>query len=156
MSNAKRKRPSSGLPSTESEPSPSGVSHEQVDSRARGQVDPTAALVATVAVCLSLGLYAGALGNAIPATDRDLAEPTLDRVDSRMSAGGVVVPADREPALGVGPTGYRTNVTIVVADRQWTAGPPAPPGADRAAQQTSVRVDADRVRVGTLQVAVWS
>jgi hypothetical protein len=119
-------------------------------------VEPTAALVATAAICLSLGLYAVALGNAIPATDRNLAEPTLDRVDSRLSAGGVIVPAERETALAAGPSGYRTNVTIAVADHQWAAGPSAPPGADRAAQQAGVRVDDDRVRAGRLRVAVWS
>jgi hypothetical protein len=122
----------------------------------RGQVEPTAALIATVAVCLSLGLYAVALGNAIPASERNPAEPTLDRVDARLSAGGVVVPARRGSALAAGPSGYRTNVTITAADGRWTAGPSAPADADRATQQTSVRVDADRVRIGTLQVAVWS
>lgn len=161
MLDAQRERSPSGLPSTESELSPFGVSRERAvsgtaDSGTRGQVEPTVALVATAAICLSLGLYAVALGNAIPATDRELADPTLDRVDSRLSAGGVVVPAHRGSALAAGPSGYRTNVTIVVADRRWTAGPSAPPDADRATRQTGVRVDDDRVRAGTLRVAVWS
>lgn len=123
---------------------------------ARGQLEPTAALVATATVCLALGLYAVALGNAIPPTDRDLAEPTLDRVETELSTGGTVAPAHREAALDVGPTGHSINLTIVAAGRRWVAGPAVPPAADRARCRTSVRVDADRVRAGTLRVAVWS
>lgn len=122
----------------------------------RGQLEPTAALVATATVCLSLGLYAVALGNAIPPTERNLAEPTLDRVETELSAGGTVVPAHREAALDGGPAGHSINLTIVAAERRWVAGPAVPRTADRARRRTSVRVDADRVRAGTLRVAVWS
>lgn len=122
----------------------------------RGQLEPTAALVATAAVCLSLGLYAVALGHAIPTTDRNLADPTLDRVETELTVGGIVVPTRRESALAAGPTGYATNLTLVAAGRQWFAGPPVPRNADRARRRTSVRVGANRVRVGTLRVVVWT
>lgn len=122
----------------------------------RGQVEPTAALVATAAVCLALGVYAVALDDVTPSADRRLAEPTLDRVEAAMTEGGVVVPGDRDAALAAGPTGYRTNVTINAGDRQWTAGPPVPQRADRARTRASVRLDPDRVRTGTLRVGVWT
>lgn len=128
----------------------------RVGASTRGQLEPTAALVATATVCLALGLYAVALGNAISPADRDLAEPTLDRVETELSTGGTVAPTHREAALDVGPAGHSTNVTIAVAGRRWVAGPAVPPAADRARCRTSVRIDADRVRAGTLQVAVWS
>lgn len=132
----------------------SGSSSSRVETR--GQLEPTAALFATAAVCLSLGLYAVALGHAIPLADRNLAEPTLDRVEAELTVGGIVVPARRDTALAAGPTGYATNLTLVAADRQWVAGPPVPRDADRTRRQTSVRVGANRVRAGTLRVAVWT
>jgi hypothetical protein len=107
-------------------------------------------------VCLSLGVYAVAFGNAIPAADRNLAEPTLERVDEELSTGGTLVPTRRDDALAVGPTGYSINLTIVTEDRRWIAGPPVPESADRATRPTSVRIGPDRVRAGTLRVAVWS
>lgn len=122
----------------------------------RGQLEPTAALVATAAVCLSLGLYAVALGEVTPTADRNLAKPTLDRVESELTAGGIVTPARRDAAIDTDPTGYQTNLTIQAGQRRWHAGPPAPRDADRARRRCSVRIDDNRVRAGTVQVAVWT
>jgi hypothetical protein len=132
------------------------MSLSSASGKMRGQLEPTAALVATAAVCLSLGLYAVALGDVTPTADRDRAEPTLDRVESELTAGGVVTPARRQSALDAAPTGYRTNLTIQAANRQWNAGPAVPRDADRARRRCSVRVDDNRVRAGTVQVAVWT
>lgn len=122
----------------------------------RGQVEPTAAIVATVAVCLGLSLYAVALDGATPAEERDLAEPTLRRVHDALARGGVVSPNRSERALAVGPPGRELNLTIEAADERWTAGPPTPTGADRAARRASVMVAPGRVRAGTLRVEVWT
>lgn len=132
-----------------SDPSPSSAG-------TRGQLEPTAALVATVAVCLSIGLYTVPFGTAVHPADRDLADPTLDRVEAELTVGGIAVPARRDSARTAGPSGYVTNLTLVAADRQWVAGPPVPRDADRTQRKTSVRVGADRVRAGTLRVAVWT
>lgn len=122
----------------------------------RGQLEPTAALIATATVCLSLGVYAVAFGNATPIVDRNHAEPTLDRVDEELSAGGTIVPDRRTAALRAGPTGYSINLTITTDTGRWLAGPAVPDAADHARRQTSVRVGPDRVRAGALRVAVWS
>jgi hypothetical protein len=122
----------------------------------RGQLEPTAALIATATVCLSLGVYAVALGNAIPIVDRNHAEPTLDRVEEALSTGGTTVPDRRRAALRAGPTGYSVNLTITIKTRRWFAGPAVPDAADHARRQTSVRAGPTRVRAGTLRVAVWS
>lgn len=122
----------------------------------RGQVEPTVALVATVSVCLSLGLYAVAIGDVMPSTDRDLAPTTLDRIYGELRQGGVVVPERRASAHDAGPAGYELNLTVRAAGRHWNSGPPAPDRADRATRQSSVRVGDDRIRAGRLEVAVWS
>ncbi|WP_129114866.1 DUF7285 family protein [Halegenticoccus tardaugens] len=124
----------------------------------RGQAEPTAALAAVFAVCLGLGLYAGILGDATPTTDRDLAEPTLDRVHGVLSSGGVVDAADRGSLVDgrdVGPDGYEINVSVRTAEREWSAGPVPPGRADRASRSVSVRRSPGRISPGELRVAVW-
>lgn len=132
---------------------PSGRSESRMS---RGQVEPTVALVATVSVCLSLGLYAVAIGDVRPSAERDLAPTTLDRVHNELRQGGVIVPERRASAHDAGPAGYELNLTVRAAGRHWNSGPPVPDRADRATRQSSVRVGDDRIRVGRLEVAVWS
>jgi hypothetical protein len=120
-------------------------------------VEPTAALAATAAVVVGLGLYAGALADAMPGRhDRDLAAPALDRAhDALTPRGEVVVPARVGNAREAGPAGFRTNVTVRTARRRFTAGPTPPPNADGAARPVGVRLGPGRIRPGTLRVEVW-
>lgn len=122
---------------------------------ARGQVEPTAALVATVVVCLGVGLYAVTLDSSIPSSDRDLAPPTLERVHTVLVTGGVVSPTRLDRALGAGPPGHDLNVTLRTADRRWTAGPTPPATADAATRRVGLEVTPGRVRSGILRVEVW-
>ncbi|MFB6168629.1 MAG: hypothetical protein ABEJ43_07255 [Haloferacaceae archaeon] len=126
-------------------------------SARRGQVEPTAALAATFAVVVGLGLYAGALADATPGrADRDLAKPALDRAHAALSPDGTVVLPDRIGAgRRVAPDGYRTNVTVRTAERRWTAGPAPPRSAETAARSVGVRLGPADVRAGTLRVEVW-
>ncbi len=127
-------------------------------SARRGQVEPTAALAATFAVVVGVVLYAGALAAATPdRPDRTLAEPALTRVHAALSPNGtVVLPGRVERGPAAGPDGYRTNVTVRTATRQWRAGPTPPPGAESAARSAGVRVGPAAVRAGTLRVEVWA
>lgn len=121
----------------------------------KGQVEPTAALAALFAVCAGVGLYAGVLGGAVAPAERDLAEPTLERVHDATSDGGVVAPDALPAGRAAGPEGHELNVTLAAGDRAWTAGPPPPPAADRAARPASVRTAPGRIEPGRLRVAVW-
>lgn len=126
-------------------------------SARRGQVYPTAALAATFAVVVGLGLYAGALTDATPGReDRALAEPALDRAHAALSPDGTVVLPDRvEDAVTAGPDGYRTNVTVRTATRRWGAGPAPPDSTETASRSVGVRLGPADVRAGTLRVEVW-
>lgn len=123
----------------------------------RAQVEPVAALVAVFAVCVGLALYAGVLSSVVPATDRDLAAPTLDRVHDRLSTGGVAVPGRLDLASAAGPAGYELNVSLTADDEDWSVGPTPPVGAaDTASRTTGVRVAPGRVAPGRLRVVIWS
>jgi hypothetical protein len=58
----------------------------------RAAVEPTAALVAVLAVSAALGLYVAALEDATPERGRPTAEATLDRIEPVVTTGGVVDP----------------------------------------------------------------
>jgi hypothetical protein len=120
-------------------------------------VYPTAALAATFAVVVGLGLYAGALTDATPGrADRAMAEPALDRAHAALSPEGTVVLPDRvEDAVAAGPDGYRTNVTVRTAERRWSAGTMPPGSAETASRSVGVRLGPADVRAGTLRVEVW-
>jgi len=127
-------------------------------SSARGQVEPTAALVVLVAVCAAVSTYAAALDGAIGSTERSVAPPTLDRVVDTLASGGVADPNRTARARQAGPAGYRLNVTVGAADHRWYAGPPPPEGADveAAGRRIGVRVGPGRIRPGRVRVEVWS
>jgi hypothetical protein len=129
-------------------------------SSARGQVEPTAALVVLLAVCAAVSTYATVLGGAGHEVERDVASPTLDRVVDRLAVGGVAEPARRRRAQRAGPTGYRLNVTLAAGGRRWHAGPKRPgPGAsadtDAAARALGVRLAPGRIRPGRVRVVMW-
>lgn len=126
-------------------------------SARRGQVEPTAALAATFAVVVALGLYAGALDDAMPnRRDRNLAAPTLDRAHAELAPHGIAVdPGAVDRGSIAGPPGHRVNVSLKTARRQWSTGRPVPHTADTASRTVSVELGAGRVRAGTLRVGVW-
>jgi hypothetical protein len=123
-------------------------------SARRGQVEPLAALVALAAVCAGVALYADALVGAVPSPDRDVARPALVRAHDHLTDDGVARPA----RLGTvpSPAGYRANLTLRAADREWVAGP-APPDrrVDAADRVLGVRLGPGRVAAGRLRVEVW-
>lgn len=125
-------------------------------SSARGQVEPTAALVVLLAVCGAVSTYATVLGGAGYEAERDVAVPTLDRVVDRLATGGVADPAQRRRARHAGPAGYRVNVTLAAAGRRWHAGPSPAEDADTATRTLGVRLAPGRVRPGRVRVEVWS
>jgi len=125
-------------------------------SSARGQVEPTAALVVLLAVCAAVSTYATVLGGSWDETDRDVAAPTLERVVDRLAIGGVADPRRRRRAQHAGPTGYRLNITLAAGGRRWHAGPSPGTDVDTATRTLSVRLAPGRVRPGRVRVEVWS
>ncbi len=124
-------------------------------SARRGQVEPLAALAAVLAVGAALALYAGVVTDALPASDRDLAEPTLQQVRDTVSVQGVVVPRKLPAALATVPDGYAAHVAVVGSKRAWHVGPPPTPDADVASVPATVRTGPATVRPVTLRVEVW-
>lgn len=126
-------------------------------SSARGQTEPLAALAAVFVVAIGLSVYAGVLDEALPdSPDRDLAEPTLDRVERSIAPAGVVQPTRLDGVTDVGPDGHSLNVTVTAADRRWTVGP-TPPNetVDTASTRVAVETSKTRVEPGTLEVVTW-
>ena len=124
--------------------------------RSRGQVEPLAAIVAVFAVGVALSAYAGVLDATLPTPDRNLADPTVERVERALADAGVVAPDALPAGLRAGPDDYRVNLTLDVAGRTWRAGPAPPPRADAAALAVSVRVAPGRIRPGELRAEVWA
>lgn len=124
--------------------------------RTRGQVEPLVALVAVVAVCIGLGLYAGVL-DATRSVDADRA--TVETVASRaldaVAPTGVASQNRLAEALDAAPDGYRLNATLLSGSHRWSVGP-APTGRGRTADRpTGVRLAPGDVRPGTLRVVLW-
>ncbi|UPV99345.1 hypothetical protein M0R88_12520 [Halorussus gelatinilyticus] len=134
----------------------SGVSDYEPRESDRAQVEPTAALVAVFAVGVALTAYTGLLGEAVPTSDRNLADPTVERTARAISETGVADPESLAAGLRSGPEGYRLNLTLRTAGRSWRAGPTPPPRADTATVAVSVRIAPGRVRPGHLRAEVWS
>lgn len=122
----------------------------------RGLVEPTAALVATIAVCLGVSLYAGVLDDAIPPVERDVATPTLQRVHSTLVTGGVVYPDRLLDSDARVPPGYSLNASITTETEHWSIGPRPPQHADRARRHVSVVLTPGVIRREVLEVAVWT
>ena len=128
----------------------------------RAAVEPLAALVAVVVVGLALGLYAGAFADATPDGDRRNAEAALDRVDQRVTVGGVVDPSRLRE---IEAPGTETAVELEADGERWMAasGPdaPGPPGVRApdavavAERRVTVRMAPGRNVRGTLRAVVW-
>jgi len=141
-------------PSSVSEASEPGPSPRP--DRRRGQLSPTAALVAVATIGMGISLYATVFAGAVPLPDRNVAEPTLERVHSTVVTAGVADPSRLEQAKGNGPDGYRLRVSLRLESQRWTAGPTPPAnGVDAAGRQAAVRTGPGRVRTGRLRVVVW-
>ena len=124
--------------------------------RERGQLSPTATLVAVASIGLGLSLYATVFAGVVPVPDRTVAEPTLDRVHSIVVSASVADPARLNRAAAAGPNGYRLRVSLRLEQHLWTAGPTPPTdGVETASRQTAVRISPGRVRTGRLRVVVW-
>lgn len=119
----------------------------------RGQIEPLAAVVAVFAVGLGVTAYAGVLDTALVPTERNVAEPTLERVESTVTEDGTVRPTDL--STDCGPDGYDLRVTVTTDERWWAAGPRPPRGAQTASRFVSVRVEPGVVEPGRLRVEVW-
>lgn len=125
-------------------------------SSARSGQTELAGLVAVLAVCLGLSLYAGVLDAAFPGgTDSTPARAAADRAADLARVGGVVRPGRLHRTLAAAPSGHRFNVTLRAADRGWSAGPATPDRATTATRRVSVRLVPGRVRPGRLRVALW-
>lgn len=128
--------------------------------RCRGQTSPTAALVAVAAIGMGLSLHATVLAGIVPTADRDIAEPTLERVHDTVVTAGVADRDRLDAAAAAGPDGYHLRVSLHVDGWDWTAGPTPPSGDGAKRTQTAerhvaVRTGAGRVESGVLRVEVW-
>lgn len=123
--------------------------------RCRGQVEPVIALPALAVLCIGLSLYAVVLQGASAPADRDVARPTLERVEDRLAAAGVAEPPRLSRVAGSGPDDLHLNVTLDAAGQRWSAGPAPPPTAATARRSLGVRIAPGEVRAGSLRVAVW-
>ena len=132
----------------------------------RAQTEPFAALAAVVVVALALSVWAGAFEGALPEpVDRDLAEPTADRVERALTEAGVVRPdrlvrsgtagAASRPVNRSAPEGYRLNVTLVRDGTRRSVGPATPETADTAVRRVSIGSPGS-VSPGRLEVRVWT
>ncbi|WP_254543355.1 DUF7285 family protein [Halomarina pelagica] len=127
-------------------------------SARRAQVEPVAALLAVVVLCLAVSLYAGVVTDFV-ATDSNADGTTAiaaDRAVALVAPAGVATPADLPAAVDAAPAGYRLNATLDAGGERWHLGPAAPPTAPRATRPVSVRLAPGRVVPGTLAVVVWS
>lgn len=129
----------------------------------RGQTEPLAALAAVLAVGIALVLYVDALSVASPSpTSPGVANATLYPVQDELSDGPVAEPNRISSTRGVGPDGYRINVTLTADGRTWSAGPVPPEEVtdtrrtEEASRPTSVRVAPGRIEPGQLKVVVWT
>jgi hypothetical protein len=123
----------------------------------RAQVEPLAALVAVFAVGAALTAYTGVLDATVPSPDRNVAEPTVERVERAVGdETGVVTPKSLAEGLRAGPDGYALNLTLRSAGRTWHAGPTSPPSTDTAEVAVSVQVGLGQIRPGRLRAEVWS
>jgi hypothetical protein len=132
----------------------------------RAQTEPFAALAAVVVVALALSVWAGAFEESLPEpVDRDLAEPTADRVERALTVGGIVRPArlSRNESTGTpspvvnrsAPEGYRLNVSIVGNGGRQSVGPAAPSTAEAATRRIGVGRPGS-VSPARLEVRVWT
>jgi len=125
--------------------------------RERPQTEPFAALVAVVVVALALSVWAGVFEASLPEpVDRNVAEPTADRVERALTVAGVVRSNQSGSLNGTRPEGYQLNVTLTADDDRWSFGPAAPTTADVATRRVGVFDEHGSVTPGRLEVRVWT
>mgnify|MGYP000032397539 CR=1 FL=1 len=122
----------------------------------RGQVSPTAALVAVAAIGLGLSLYATVFAGVAPTADREIADPTLARVHDIVAPAGVATPAPLDEARSAGPAGWSVRVELRAGTTHWSAGdtPASDAAFQTAGRRVPVRTAPGQVRVGWLRVVV--
>ena len=125
-------------------------------SARRGQTEPLAVLAALFAVGAGIALYAGVVDTSLDRREAPDADPTLDRVRGEVAENGVVDPAALGEAAAAAPDGHDVRIVLTADGRKRTAGPESPPDARSASRTVSVRVAPGAVRVGRLDVEVWS
>lgn len=126
-------------------------------SRRRAETEPLVAIVAAFAVAAGLATYAGVLDTTLTstATDREVADPTLQRAYAALAPSGITDPERLTLDALDGPDGYRVRISVTTGESEWHAGPDAPPGADVASRSVTVRVAPGVNRPGRLSVEVW-
>jgi hypothetical protein len=111
-------------------------------------------------------VWAGAFEESLPEpVDRELAEPTADRVERALTVGGLLRPGRlaRDSAPGVpsravnrsAPEGYRLNVTLVANGGRQSVGPAAPATAETATRRVSTG-QPGAASPARLEVRVWT
>jgi hypothetical protein len=126
-------------------------------ARDRGQTEPFAAFAAVFVVALALSVWAGVFETSVPApVDRDVAEPTADRVERALTVAGLVRPDRTGTLYGTGPAGYELNVTLTADHDRWSFGPAAPSTADVATRRVSVSDGPGSASPARLEVRVWA
>jgi len=126
-------------------------------SARRAQVEPVAAVVAVLALCLAVAAYGAVSAGVLPErTSTAPAERVLDdAVDAATPAGSVVV-SPSHLSESVAPAGYDATLRLTAGERSWTAGPAEPPSdAASATRRVPVRVANGDARPGRLTVEVW-
>lgn len=122
----------------------------------RAQTEPLAALVALLAVCSALTLYATVAADAPQEADAAVAAPAMERLAATAVTDGTVSPdAVPDPATIVR-GGRRARITLAHDGRVRAYGPEPPSGADRATRPVSVAVRPGVRRPGRLTVEVWT
>jgi hypothetical protein len=106
---------------------------------------------------MALSLYATVFAGIIPGPDRNVAEPTLERVQDTVVTAGVAAPEKLDDATVAGPNSYRLHISLRTESRSWSAGPtpPGPGSAETATRRTAVRTRPGEVHSGQLRVVVW-
>lgn len=126
-------------------------------SASRGQVEPLAALVAVMAVCAGITMYAGvAVEFTHQGEDRSVADPTLDRVSADFLTDGSIDPSEISDKSYLAPRDHKLAITVETPQRKWDCGKSAPSTAESASKPVSVQVDRGIIETGTLTVEVWN
>jgi len=126
-------------------------------SARRAQVEPVAAVVAVLALCLALAAYGSVSAGVLPgrAASAPAGQVLDDAVDAATPAGSVVA-SPSALSGAVAPAGYETRVRLTSGSRSWTAGADSPPpAAASASRRVPVRVAPGEVAPGRLTVEVW-
>jgi len=140
----------------------------------RAQTEPLAALVAVVAVCLAVTVYAGVLTDLRPAlgSERSVEEATAERVWAALGENGVFDGRSAGVSVPVSalPQGYYVSIDVTVvgedgrldhvASEQFDpGGDPAdvdpPADSERIDRPVAVRTQPAEVLPGRLRVVVW-